>query len=127
METATPEDMDRQEKARLVLEKALALNPLFANTHYRLARIYLVRGEEDKALRNLEAASSLNPKHTKALYQLSQILARRGDRRRAAELSRALRQLLAEKYRSSHEDFSAVVRESLRRSEGAGSFGGPEQ
>jgi len=126
METVTPDDMDRQEKARQVLEKALALNPLFANTHYRLARIYLARGEEDKALRNLEAASSLNRKHTKALYQLSQLLARRGDRQKAAELSRALRQLLAEKHQSSHEEFAAVVRESLRRSEAAGPVSKPE-
>lgn len=115
METTGPEDAARLAKARVILEKALALNPLFANTHYRLARILLAEGKEEQAMPHLEKACMLNPKHTKALYQLSQVLARRGQTERAAELSRALRQLLTEKSGVMQEEFSDLVRESLRR------------
>jgi len=97
LETAAPENRDQLEKARFVLEKALALNPFFANTHYRLARLFLLKSNEDKALEHFQKAISLNPKNTGALYQLSRLLARRGERERAAELRKALQRLHAEK------------------------------
>ena len=99
LETATPEDTARLEKARFVLERALTLNPLFANTHYRLARLFLLRGDEEKAQKYFERACSLNPKDAEALFQLSRILARRGQKQRAAELRQTVSELHAEKDR----------------------------
>lgn len=117
LETAAPENRDRLEKARFLLEKALALNPMFANTHYRLARLFLLKGDEDKALEHFQKATSLNPKNTGALYQLSGLLAHRGQREKAAELKKAVQQLHAEKdkllqelaYRSSERSPAAEL------------------
>jgi Flp pilus assembly protein TadD len=102
LETATQgetEETARVEKARLVLEKALTLNPVFANTHYRLARLFLLQGDEEKAEKYLERACSLNPKDAEALFQLSRILARRGQKQRAAELRQTVHELHTEKDR----------------------------
>lgn len=118
METAGPEDAAQLENARLVLEKAVRLNPLFANTHYRLGKLYLARGDDQKALEHLERACALNPKHTQALYQLSRVLAGRGQKERAAEVSQAVRQLLQEKYKLIQEHFTDLLQERLRRSSG---------
>ncbi len=115
METAGPEDTAQLERARLVLEKALRLNPLFANTHYRLGKLYLIQGDEQSALGHLERACALNPKHTKALYQLSRVLAQRGEAARAAEVSQAVRQLLQEKYQLIQEQFADLLEEKQRR------------
>ncbi len=102
-ETSTRDDSARPERARLALEKALTLNPLFANTHYRLGRLYLLRGDEQRAQEHFERACSLNPKHAQALYQLSLLLARQRQTERAAALSRTLSKLNAERYTLTQE------------------------
>src|SRR5574341_664417 len=83
LETGDPEDKPRIEEAKRVLQKALELNPVFANTWYRLARLYLNQGEEQKALEHFERAVALNPKNAEAMYQLSALLTRRGEKERA--------------------------------------------
>jgi tetratricopeptide (TPR) repeat protein len=85
------------ERARAALEKSRALNPLFANTYYRLARMQLKSGDPDQAKALFEKAIALNPKNAQAMYQLSLLLARQGDKKRAAELRTAVQQVHAER------------------------------
>lgn len=102
-ETAKPDDTSRLEQARLALERALTLDPFFANTHYRLGRIYLARGDEPRAQGHFERAYSLDPKHGQALYQLVHLLARHGQTERATVLNRALQKLQVETYTLNQE------------------------
>lgn len=118
LECAEELRQERQEKAAAILQRALELNPSYANTYYLLGRLSVQKKDDQQAEYYFERACALNPKHSSAYYQMSRIALRRGERERAAELTRAVQELRSEFRQRERETFSELVQESLRGSSG---------
>lgn len=63
--------LQAHEKARLHLEKALALNPDYAAAHYNLGNLAEQAGCRTEASRHFEKSLQLNPRNTSALARLA--------------------------------------------------------
>ena len=62
--------MGEMEKARSSFEKALALNPKYADAHYNLGKLQYERGEKEKAIASFRKTTELNPVHAEAHHNL---------------------------------------------------------
>lgn len=58
-----------------VLERALAMNPEFADLHYHCARVYQRLGRMNEAIDEASRAVEINPRYVQALIQLGQLYA----------------------------------------------------
>lgn len=119
LEAAEPPIPERLEEAESILRRALELNPLYANTHYALGKLYLKRGDLATAESFFEKACSFNPNHAGAYYQLSVMARRQGRKEEAERLGNIVQELNQKPNRSYQESFTGVVQESLQRSPGA--------
>lgn len=80
------------QRARALLEDALARDPASADVHSDLGNVHALLGDEAQAERCYEAALARAPEHAAALANLAALRARRGDRAAALEgYRRALR------------------------------------
>jgi tetratricopeptide (TPR) repeat protein len=114
LSSAQDSEPDQIEKAGLVLNKALALNPLYANIHYWLGKFFLRKGNVDSAKACFEKACTLDPKHANSYYQLSRIALQRGEREKAENLAGILRKLHHDAQEREQETFADLVQDSLR-------------
>ncbi len=106
------------ETAAAVLQKALKLNPVYANTYYVLGKLYLKRAEYDSAKWYFRQACGFNPNHVGAYYQLSLIARRQGDSEESAKLAGVVQTLNTIADQSYQADFLGVVEDALGRSSG---------
>jgi tetratricopeptide (TPR) repeat protein len=70
-----------------LLEKALKLDPSFADAHLALGKIYFEQARYQEAIRALESAVRLNPASAAACYRLSQAYQKTGDSDKARVMS----------------------------------------
>jgi tetratricopeptide (TPR) repeat protein len=68
-----PEAENNIERAIALFERAVALDPSDAESHYRLGDASLwLEGEEDRAIAHLERALTINPNHARAAEALAE-------------------------------------------------------
>jgi len=72
-------DANRPSEASAALDKAVALLPGDAETHYLRGMAFSREGEIEAAVADLELALSLDPRHTEAKYNLAIALRRTGE------------------------------------------------
>jgi tetratricopeptide (TPR) repeat protein len=72
-------DANRPSEAGAALDKAAALLPGDAETHYLLGMAHTRAGEIEAAVADLELALNLDPRHTEAKYNLAIALRRTGE------------------------------------------------
>ena len=77
---------DSAESVRL-LERALKLDPTFADAHLALGKIYFEQARYPEAIRTLESAVRLDPASAAACYRLSQAYQRAGNPEKAQAMS----------------------------------------
>lgn len=70
-----------------LLEKALQLDPNFADAHLALGKLYFEQARYHEAVRALESAVRLNPASAAACYRLSQAYQRAGNPEKAQAMS----------------------------------------
>jgi len=71
-------EASKPEQAEAALQKALALRPNHAETHYELGRVAVVKRDGQTAERMFRRCIALDPKHVGARSQLGILLAQRG-------------------------------------------------
>lgn len=91
------------------LKRAVALDPQFADAHFRLAAIYAEREDLAAAINDYTAAVTCNPRLVEAHYRLSQLYGRVGNMQRAKE-ERELHQKLRARQKSDQENGKVPVR-----------------
>jgi tetratricopeptide (TPR) repeat protein len=67
------------------LQKAVALDPTFADAHYELRKALAQAGRPEEAVRELKRSLDLNPSLAEAHYQLGLVYKKLGDQTRSAE------------------------------------------
>jgi len=67
------------------LQKAVALNPTFAEAHYELGKAEVQAGRPEEAIPELKKSLELNPSLAQSHYQLGLIYKKLGDQPRSAE------------------------------------------
>lgn len=80
-----PDGTDRRERARNSLEKAIQLNPEYADAYYQLSGIYADTSVKD-AEQALQKCLQLDPTHIPAEYALARLYVRTGRKAEAAAL-----------------------------------------
>jgi Tfp pilus assembly protein PilF len=73
------------DRAEEYYRRIIAVNPQFATSYYRLARIFDTRGESRQALDYLLNAVRLNTNYVDAFYLLAQVHEKLGEKNEAAE------------------------------------------
>ena len=106
------EKADVQAKARESLERAIELNPDFADSYYRLGKI-LAETDEAKATENFEIALRLDPNDEAAKYQLARLYIKAGRRDEGRRLMAEVRQAKAEQLEKERKPRPGVSRASL--------------
>jgi tetratricopeptide (TPR) repeat protein len=74
------------ESARTALQRSIALNPEFPNSHFILGKIWAKTGQTQQAQKEFERTVSLNPNHVEVKYWLSKIYRQSGRNKEAAKL-----------------------------------------
>jgi Flp pilus assembly protein TadD len=114
LEAEEPPSPERLKMAESILRKALELNPLYANTHYVLGKLYASRGDYTTAESFFQKACSFNPNHAGAYYQLSVIARRQGRKEEAERLGKFVAEINQKADKTYQESFAGVVQESLQ-------------
>ena len=78
-------DQDRVEEAKVLIDKALAVDPSFDIALVARGRYHLQTGEIDKAMKDLLAGSTANPAYSQALLLLAGGYYESGDRKPAEQ------------------------------------------
>jgi tetratricopeptide (TPR) repeat protein len=68
----------RLDEAVEQLQKALELNPSFAEAHYNLGHVLVQKGQMDEAIAQYQKALELNPDYPDAHYNLGNVLVEKG-------------------------------------------------
>ncbi len=79
-------DLGKLEEAKLAYQKAIALNPKYAEAHYNLGHLLSTLGKLEEAELSYSKAIELNPNYLKAYYNLGHALSNLG-KLKEAELS----------------------------------------
>ena len=66
--------MDEHQKAKVCFEKAIQINPNYAQAHNNLGIVFNELREYQKAISSYQKAIQLNPKHTSAHSNLGIVL-----------------------------------------------------
>jgi predicted Zn-dependent protease len=93
---------DKAAEIRALLEKAIAVEPVFWPAHFELHKLLLESGDTAGAARALEKTIELNPEYAAAHYSLAQLYAGLGDRERARK-EREIHHTLATRQREASE------------------------
>lgn len=80
------------ERARQAIDKAIALDPDFADAYLDRAKLELKIQETDKAIADLERARAADPKSGSILYLLAQTYQRAGEKKKAEDLFAQVRE-----------------------------------
>ena len=105
------------------MKRALELNPLYANTHYLLGKLYLERGDLTASRTSFEKACGFNPGHVRAYYQLSLIARRQGNTQKAREYSEIVQKLNQQVHKKDEDNLLGTVDESLQEGSPTGTRG----
>jgi tetratricopeptide (TPR) repeat protein len=84
-QTSARQGKENSETSIQMLQKAITLNPSFAEAHYELGKALLQAGRLDDALAALEKSLDLKPELSQSHYQLGQLYQRLGDGALASE------------------------------------------
>jgi tetratricopeptide (TPR) repeat protein len=82
---ASKEGNKRIAEAIEKLQKAVALNPTFAEAHYELGKAEVQAGRPEEAIPELTRSLELNPSLAQSHYQLGLVYKKLGDQPRSAE------------------------------------------
>ena len=102
------------EEAMTVLNKALELNPLYANTYFLLGKLYAKKGDDATAESYFDKTCSFNPGHRGALWQLVLIARQQGKKEKVAELTQRMQRLQDQSEKPESDSFLGAVQDSLR-------------
>jgi len=118
LEESEAGDPGKLQEARSALQQALKLNPLYANTHYLLGKLFAKQENLPTAQSHFEKACAFNPLHTGALWQLTLIARQQGNKERVAELTQRMQHIQEKPNQTEQENLQGVIQDSLRGPEG---------
>ena len=101
-----------QQQARAAIERAIELNPDFADSYYRLGKI-LAETDEAKATESFETALRLDPGDEASKYQLARLYIKADRRDEGRRLMAEVRQSKAEQLEQERKPRPGVGRASL--------------
>ena len=101
-----------EDKARDCFERAIGLNPEFADSYYRMGKI-LVQTDEAKAAEHFETALRLDPGDEASKYQLARLYIKAGRRDEGRRLMAEVRQAKAEQLEKERKPRPGVSRAGL--------------
>jgi tetratricopeptide (TPR) repeat protein len=84
---------DGEREAQDLLERAVKLDPGFADAHFQLGLLYDDKGQDAKAIREYQSAIELNPQPSKFHYRLARVYQRSGNSQLAAAEYRKFQEL----------------------------------
>jgi len=98
-------------EARKAFQRAIELNPEYAESFYRLGKL-LAEDDPNRAAANLERALQLDPSHQAAKYQLGRLYMKTGKRQPGLRLMQEVREAKANQLEEERKPGLGVVRAS---------------